>query len=271
MLSTLQANKMEMMVCVKEGNEKLKKELERSAKEGNGKLKKELREEVRRDNAKLIEIMERQNFKLSQNSDEKLQKETTKMTKVIKDVKEGSEGEYVGMKRNMQTLSKELNDRHDYLASEKREEDVWLSDSMDDFVDELMEAELIQEAGFVEYVEGEMTHERVVSKVLTLCESNIDDFASELTIVENIKTLKINGGGDNNPNCSAVQKREISTIDTQDIVVFERNDDTDVGQYIFPKTAIDVEMPYPGDRSRKICELKKVIKRKASNCGLVCN
>jgi hypothetical protein len=139
MLSTLQANKMEMMACVKEGNEKLKKELERSAKEGNETLKRELREEVRTDNAKLIERVERENFKLSQNLDEKLQKETTKLTKVIQDVKEQSEGEFVGIKRNMQTLSKELNDGHDYLASEKgEEEDAWLSDSMDDFVDELI-------------------------------------------------------------------------------------------------------------------------------------
>jgi hypothetical protein len=183
-LSTLQANKMEMMACVKEGNEKLKREL---------------KEEVRRENAKLIERLERENFKLSQNLDEKLQKETNELTKVIQDVKEGSEGEFVGIKRNMHTLFKELNDRHDYLASEKRKEDVWLNDSMDDFVDEIMEAELIQETGLVEYVESEMTHERVVSKVLTFCESNIDDFASELTVVENIKPLRIEGGGDNKP------------------------------------------------------------------------
>jgi hypothetical protein len=56
--------------------------------------------------------VEREHLKLSQSFDEKLHKETVKLTKVIQDVKEGSERDSVGMKRNMQTLSKELNDKH---------------------------------------------------------------------------------------------------------------------------------------------------------------
>jgi hypothetical protein len=92
---------------VKEANEKLQMEIERSVKGEISKLK----EEVRLENKRLIEQFERDNTSLSKCFDEKLNHECTKMGKLVQQVKDDNESELVAVKRDILTVSKELHNK----------------------------------------------------------------------------------------------------------------------------------------------------------------
>jgi hypothetical protein len=80
---------------VREGNEKLQRDIEQSVKGEISKLK----EEFCLENNRLIEQFERENIKLSKYFDEKLQHESAKTGKLVQQVRDGNERELVAVKK----------------------------------------------------------------------------------------------------------------------------------------------------------------------------
>jgi hypothetical protein len=92
---------------VKEANEKLQRDIERSVEGEIGKLKEEVRLEIKR----FMEQFERENIRLSKCFDDKLLHESTKMGRLVQQVKDDNEGELVAVKKNIQAVSKELHNK----------------------------------------------------------------------------------------------------------------------------------------------------------------
>jgi hypothetical protein len=92
---------------VREGNEKLHKDIEHSVKGEICKLK----EEFRLENRRLIEQFERENIKLSKCFDEKLQHESAKTGKLVQQVRGENERALVAVKRNVEVGSKEFHNK----------------------------------------------------------------------------------------------------------------------------------------------------------------
>jgi hypothetical protein len=96
-----------VLSSVKEANEKLQRDKERSVKGEISKLK----EEVRLENKRLIEQFESKNIRLSKCFDNKLLHESAKMSKLVQQVRDDNERELVAAKKNIQVVSKELHDK----------------------------------------------------------------------------------------------------------------------------------------------------------------
>jgi hypothetical protein len=94
-ISTMQADKKETLAAIKEGNDRIRDEV------------KQLERNVRDENRRLIEMFERENAKLRNDLNEKLQIETCKLTKLVREVRSETEQELISVKTSLQGLSKE--------------------------------------------------------------------------------------------------------------------------------------------------------------------
>jgi hypothetical protein len=103
---------------VREGNEKLQRDIEQSVK---GEITK-LKEEFRLENKKLIEHFEKENIKLSKSFDEKLQKESDRTSKLVQQVRDEREGELTAAKKNIEAVSKELHNKLDSHVTQTTEQ-----------------------------------------------------------------------------------------------------------------------------------------------------
>jgi hypothetical protein len=92
---------------VREGNEKLQRDIEQSVK---GEIS-NLKEEFRLENKKLIKHFEKENINLSRSFDEKLQHESARTGKLVQQVRDERERELAAAKKNVEAVSTELHNK----------------------------------------------------------------------------------------------------------------------------------------------------------------